>query len=493
MDKKSHKRVNLEVPDNFVKLFEELGNVNLLSAQIEDNPEGIVITNTQGSILYANKKMTELSGYKLEELIGKNPSVFKSGDQPKSFYDSLWDSIRAGEKFEARFKNKRKNGDLYWVYSVISPLYNCDNENVGFLSIQEEITNLVRFENDNIDSEEVILNLTKSLPNTGIILISKSPNEVHKAEGEIVQEFFSDGKPTIDQLYKTFKEHNFNLKTEIDKFCSKGNVRRKRINIGDRTIDFNISPVQFTNSNSSYCLLVIRDVTYYQKIIDQVNSSEKQLEAIFQNAGVGIAILDTEGNYLRVNNGWLDMIGYSKSEILKANVSKFIYADDLGIVRPKLQQLTTGAVDSLRLESRALTKDNQVIWGDVSLTSIRGHNGEVVSVIAVFVDITKNKLYRDAIEKSEKEYRELNAMKDKFFSIISHDLKNPFSNIIGLTDLALDDPEDITHKDLMGYIKAINGSASQAYELLQNLLDWSRSQSGAISPILVHHDLYDIV
>jgi PAS domain S-box-containing protein len=493
MGNKPHRKLNLEVPEKFISIFEELGDVNLLNAQIENNPEGVVITNTQGNILYVNKKMSELSGYNFEELIGKNPSIFKSGVQPKSFYDRLWESIRAGEKFESRFKNKKKNGELYWVYSEISPLYNSDKEIVGFISIQEEITNLVKFENDSIDSGIVLQNLTKSLPNTGIILLNNNSREVYKAEGEIIQEFFSDGKPTIDQLFKAFNENNFNLEAELKKFCSSGNVRRKKVNLGNRTIDFNISPVQFSNSSTSLCLLVIRDVTYYQQIIDQVNSREKQLEAIFQNAGVGIAILDNQGNYLRVNNGWAEMIGYSRSEILKSNVSKFIYPGDLEFVRPQLDRLTKGDVDSLRIEARALTKDNSVLWGDVSLTSIKGSNREVISVIAVFVDITKNKLYRDAIEKSEKEYRELNAMKDKFFSIISHDLKNPFSNIIGLTDLALDNPEDNTLEDLMGYVKIINSSATQAFELLQNLLDWSRSQSGAISPILVHHDLYDIV
>jgi PAS domain S-box-containing protein len=486
-------RNNPNIPAYLQKVFDELGNVDVLHKQIEENPQAILITNAKGKIIYANCKMIELSGYEANEIIGNNPSLFKSGEQPESFYDRLWGSIRNGKKFESRFKNKKKNGELYWVYSVISPLLNENGEISGFISIQEEITNLVKFENESSDSDEVLINLVKSLPNTGIFVIGNNPHEIIQAKGEIVQEFFSDKAPTFDDLVRDFKHYGFNVKEEISTFCVNGSSRRKRLTVGDRTIDFNISPVHFSNSSDSYCLLVIRDVTYYQKIIEQVQNSEKQLEAIFQNAGVGIAILDVTGKYLRTNNGWSELIGYSKNEILNSTVHNYIHPEDLNLLRPQLHQVLKGVINSLRIEARAIRKDKSIRWGDINITSIRGKNSEVTAVIAVFVDITENKEYREQLEKSEKEYKELNATKDKFFSIISHDLKNPFNNIIGLTDLALDDPDDISQEGLLEYMKTINASASQAYALLQNLLDWSRAQTGAISPVLVHHDLYDIV
>lgn len=483
---------NKNIPESLQTVFAELGNIDLLHSQIEDNPQGILITNNQGRIIYANPKMQQISGYSISELIGKTPNLFKSGAQPESFYDRLWERIRNGEKFESRFKNKKKNGDLYWVYSVISPLLNEKGEIAGFISIQEEITNLVKFEDESIESDEVLLNLTKSLPNTGIIVIGNR-NEIIQAKGEIVQEYFSDKMPTLDDLVGSFKQYGFNVKEEINKYCAKGSSRRKRINVNDRTIDFNISPVKFSNSDNSYCLLVIRDVTYYQKIIEQVQSSERQLEAIFQNAGVGIAILDITGKYLRTNDGWSELIGYSKEEILNSTVHEYMHPEDFEIVRPQLNQIVKGITSSLRVEVRAIRKDKSERWGDINITAIRGKNAEVTAVIAVFVDITENKKYRVQLEKSERKYKDLNATKDKFFSIISHDLKNPFNNIIGLTDLALEDPEESSYEDLLSYIKTINASANQAYTLLQNLLDWSRTQTGAISPVLVHHDMYDIV
>ncbi|MBN1971434.1 MAG: PAS domain S-box protein [Candidatus Delongbacteria bacterium] len=83
-----------------------------------------------------------------------------------------------------------------------------------------------------------------------------------------------------------------------------------------------------------------------------------------------------------------------------------------------------------------------------------------------------------------------NQTKDKFFSIIAHDLRNPFTSIIGFTDLVIDSYEVFEKKNILKYIEIISNSANSAYKLLENLLEWSRSQTGSIvfSPELVYID-----
>jgi len=84
------------------------------------------------------------------------------------------------------------------------------------------------------------------------------------------------------------------------------------------------------------------------------------------------------------------------------------------------------------------------------------------------------------VEQRTQELRELNATKDKFFSIIAHDLKNPFNTLMGFTELLMGHLEDYSMEKLAEFIGILHETSRQSYALLENLLDWSRSQTGRI-------------
>lgn len=87
---------------------------------------------------------------------------------------------------------------------------------------------------------------------------------------------------------------------------------------------------------------------------------------------------------------------------------------------------------------------------------------------------------KTTIHTKNKELQELNATKDKFFSIIAHDLKNPFNGILGFSDLLVNSPHEYNQEETMYFLKMMRGSAQSAYKLLENLLDWAMSQTGRI-------------
>lgn len=90
--------------------------------------------------------------------------------------------------------------------------------------------------------------------------------------------------------------------------------------------------------------------------------------------------------------------------------------------------------------------------------------------------------YQESLEKSERKLKELNASKDKFFSIISHDLKNPFHAINGLTTILTSEIGSLTQEEIKKYAQAIGESSKRLFELLQNLLYWASIQTGKIEP-----------
>jgi len=111
-----------------------------LSRAIEQSPSSVVITDTSGDIEYANPKFTELTGYRLEEVIGQNPRILKSGEQSAEFYTKLWESIAVGEEWHGEFSNQKKSGEIYWESALISPVRNSEGEVTHFLKVAEDIT-----------------------------------------------------------------------------------------------------------------------------------------------------------------------------------------------------------------------------------------------------------------------------------------------------------------------------------------------------------------
>jgi PAS domain S-box-containing protein len=125
-----------------------------LTRAIEQSPDTIVITNTKGEIEYANPTIEEKTGYSLSELVGKNPRIFASGHTTKNEYTEMWKTISSGQIWQGEFLNKKKNGELFWESSTISPVY--DNKCVvtHYLAIKEDITQQKKMTEELIEAKE---------------------------------------------------------------------------------------------------------------------------------------------------------------------------------------------------------------------------------------------------------------------------------------------------------------------------------------------------
>ncbi len=124
-----------------------------LSLAVGQSPETIIITDTMGNIEYANPKTVEITGYTFEELKGKNPSIFKSGETSLTDYSELWQTIKSGRQWSGIFHNKKKDGSLYWELARIAPIVDSNGVITNYLAIKEDITERKKINDDLIASE----------------------------------------------------------------------------------------------------------------------------------------------------------------------------------------------------------------------------------------------------------------------------------------------------------------------------------------------------
>ena len=119
-----------------------------LNRAVEQSPSIVLITDRSGRIEYVNPKFTEVTGYRLDEVRGKNPRVLKSGETSPDDYTELWQTIVQGGEWRGEFHNRRKNGELYWEAASISALRDAEGAITHFLAVKEDITERKRLEQE---------------------------------------------------------------------------------------------------------------------------------------------------------------------------------------------------------------------------------------------------------------------------------------------------------------------------------------------------------
>ena len=111
-----------------------------LGRALEQSPTAVMITDTFGVIEYINPKLSEMTGYSSEELLGQNNSILKSGEMPANTFIDMWNLLREGKTWSGQLLNRKKDGTLFWDSTSISPLRNDQGEISHFIAVKEDIT-----------------------------------------------------------------------------------------------------------------------------------------------------------------------------------------------------------------------------------------------------------------------------------------------------------------------------------------------------------------
>jgi len=182
-----------------------------LSAAMEQSPLSVVITNLDGNIEYVNSRFTQLTGYNLDEIIGKNPSILQSGQTPTEAYHELWESLTQGREWRGEFINRKKNGDVFHEFANISPVLDDDGKPIHYLAVKEDITEQKKVEEALRKSEYRYRFLISAIPHTSILVFDhdlrylvaggeellNNSFDTKKMEGSTLDEVFSDELVTL--------------------------------------------------------------------------------------------------------------------------------------------------------------------------------------------------------------------------------------------------------------------------------------------------------
>ncbi|MGV8829916.1 MAG: PAS domain S-box protein [Breznakibacter sp.] len=241
-----------------------------------------------------------------------------------------------------------------------------------------------------------------------------------------------------------------------------------------------------TDEKSSY-IGVITDITKRK-----VNELEiLKLSTALTQSPVSIIITDGDGNIEYANPFFTQLTGYKSDEILGQNpriLKTNRYTD-------KFYQalwITIKAGKVWHGEFHNKKKDGTIYIEDATIAPIINQENKITNYVAVKRDITKQKQIKQDLIRQKKELLELNWVKDKFLSIISHDLQNPFNVLMGLSKLLILNYDDYTKPEKEEMLNAIFSTSQNTYFLLENLLAWAHSQSGKLKLYKEHISLKQV-
>lgn len=250
-----------------------------------------------------------------------------------------------------------------------------------------------------------------------------------------------------------------------------------------RTVEVHSSPINYQDKQILFS--IIHDITEPRLAEEKLKESELKYRSLIESSSDAIFCVDEKGEYKFTNHLFASTFGKTPEYFIGKtfwDVYDKEHADYRYEATKRLFQ--TGKSESLEVE---VPLPDKTLYFLATTNPIKDESGKVILNLTHAADITRIKQTERLLqEKTEKivaqneELQKLNAAKDKFFSIIAHDLKSPFNSILGFSELLV---ERISEKDYDGiekYSGIILQSSQRAVDLLMNLMEWSRSQTGRI-------------
>lgn len=224
--------------------------------------------------------------------------------------------------------------------------------------------------------------------------------------------------------------------------------------------------------------LVGRDVTEIEKSREALRKSEEMFRLIAENSKDIISIHPTDGTIEYVSPSVKFILGYLPEQLIGSKGQDIVYEEDIVHLHTCNESLKISD-EPVLLSFRLKDKQGNLIWFESMIQRQVNHKGKTTGrVIAVSRNIQSRKLVEEQQKITEQQLKEANLTKDKFFSIIAHDLRSPFTSILGFTRLLNDEYDDFTDEERKMMVKQIQNSTESTFQLLDNLLAWAKTQLG---------------
>jgi PAS domain S-box-containing protein len=483
-----------------------------LSRAVEQSAAMTVITDSQGAIDYVNPKFTQVTGYTLAEVRGRNPRLLRSGRTPPETYVQLWKTILSGHEWRGEFCNRKKNQELYWVSASVSPITDASGKLAYFVAVTEDITERKRTE----ALRQALLSLGERLNRTA------DPADAGRALLATADQLWQWDAAAVDVQAPNGTQFQSLLRVDVlegvrqeianDASYFDPTPRMRRVSVSGGELILNrgaageeIGPLAFGDrlrQSASIMVVPIRcendlmgmlslhsyqpnaytpaDLPVLQALADHCGGalnrirsgaarrrSEERYRALVETTCDWIWEVDAQARYTYASPRVQDILGYSPAEMLGKTPFDFMAPEDARRIGAVFGEFVAARRGFAALENACRHKDGRSVILETSAVPIFNAAGEFSGYRGMDRDISERKRLESAFRQAQK----LDAV-GQLAGGVAHDFNNILAAILlQLGMLSMRTDLDPSTKQAL---QELDEEARRAASLTRQLLMFSR-------------------
>ena len=468
------------------KMVEELEQLSLVANKVNN---GVIISDNNSNVIWANEASKEITGYSLDDLKGRKlGDVLKGKETDTEVILNARELTKSKRSFSVDLLAYRKDGTPIWLSILNSVILDKDGNIDKEVEVIIDITARKKSE-----LELEILSMVASKSASGIAIRDAKgrvtwvntalENMLGYKFSEIEGRRFSDivvGEDTSTQSLEIAEEAIKAKKPyNIDLLIYKKDHFPIWVNAAT-------TPILNEKGEIERQVEIINDITERKFAEDQLTL----LSLVASKTINGVAISGSDGKIKWINQSLQDLTGYSLEEFQNTRPGDLLAGEgtDMELLKKARQQAADCKPSNIELLS--YKKDGTQIWLSISNTPTFNTDGSLDQQVEIINDISERKLAEQELIKTREEALQLSKAKETFLSVMSHEIRTPLNAVIGMSYILMDDnPTESQTENL----KILGFSAQNLLNLINDVLDFTKIQTGNMVLESVNVNLKELV
>lgn len=288
------------------------------------------------------------------------------------------------------------------------------------------------------------------------------------------------------------------LGQQLSDLCAQSLVTGERLKIqygtpnpaDDREFEASISPILQHGKITSVSVL-IKEITELKRSERELAESLKLFNQAFENAPLGIGLVDDQCKFHKANPAHCELLGYTEVELVSKCYKEITEVEDYLFDEKMIEQAKKGEVDVLDREGKYIRKCGEVFYARMNASVIRNDDGSVKYFIMQFIDTNERRKYEEKLVRASEEAQKSAKVKSEFLAQMSHEIRTPMNAIVGITNLLLDEVR--YNSDLYEKVKVLKFGSENLISVVNDILDVSKIEEGKLTINSFNFNVIDLI